>query len=98
MVWQVDTGIQFCDWPVIPLANLGGINIRQRWPAQLQRSGAKQAGSHSPFALTWRRAPRQGIAADVYATMEDAHRALAQSTYPKLLFAGDPGALISPVV
>jgi haloalkane dehalogenase len=30
--------------------------------------------------------------------MEDAHRALAQSTYPKLLFAGDPGALISPVV
>ena len=41
MVWQVDTGIQFCDWPVIPLANLGGINIRQRWPAQLQRSAAK---------------------------------------------------------
>jgi haloalkane dehalogenase len=30
--------------------------------------------------------------------MEDAHRALAQSSYPKLLFAGDPGALISPVV
>jgi haloalkane dehalogenase len=28
--------------------------------------------------------------------MEDAHRALAQSTYPKLLFVGNPGALISP--
>lgn len=34
--------------------------------------------------------------ADVYATIEDAHRALAQSTYPKILFTGDPGALISP--
>jgi len=28
--------------------------------------------------------------------MEEAHRALAQSTYPKLLFVGNPGALISP--
>ena len=25
-----------------------------------------------------------------------AHAALAASTYPKLLFAGDPGALVSP--
>jgi haloalkane dehalogenase len=33
---------------------------------------------------------------DVYSTMETAHRALAQSSYPKLLFVGDPGALISP--
>ena len=28
--------------------------------------------------------------------MEKAHRALTQSSYPKLLFAGNPGALISP--
>jgi haloalkane dehalogenase len=28
--------------------------------------------------------------------MEKAHRALAESTYPKLLFVGNPGALISP--
>ncbi len=28
--------------------------------------------------------------------MEEAHRALAESTYPKLLFAGDPGAFVSP--
>jgi haloalkane dehalogenase len=28
--------------------------------------------------------------------MEEAHRALAESSYPKLLFVGDPGALISP--
>jgi len=32
----------------------------------------------------------------VYAAIEEAHRALAQSTYPKLLFVGNPGALISP--
>jgi haloalkane dehalogenase len=48
---------------------------------------------------TWRfpnELPIAGEPADVYATMEEAHRALAQSTYPKLLFAGNPGALISP--
>jgi haloalkane dehalogenase len=32
----------------------------------------------------------------VYATVEKAHRALAHSSYPKLLFAGNPGALVSP--
>jgi haloalkane dehalogenase len=48
---------------------------------------------------TWRfpnELPIAGEPADVYATIEEAHRALAQSTYPKLLFVGDPGALISP--
>jgi haloalkane dehalogenase len=40
--------------------------------------------------------PIAGEPADVYAIVEQAHRALAQSFYPKLLFAGDPGALISP--
>jgi haloalkane dehalogenase len=32
----------------------------------------------------------------VYLVMKAAHRALAQSSYPKLLFAGDPGALVPP--
>ena len=32
----------------------------------------------------------------MYSVIEEAHRALAQSSYPKLLFAGDPGALVSP--
>jgi haloalkane dehalogenase len=32
----------------------------------------------------------------VYSTIEEAHRALRESTYPKLLFVGNPGALISP--
>lgn len=59
----------------------------------------------APFATaesrrpTWRfpnELPIEGKPADVYAAMEEAHRALAQSAYPKLLFAGDPGALIAP--
>jgi len=48
---------------------------------------------------TWRfpnELPIEGRPADVYSTIEEAHRALARSTYPKLLFVGNPGALISP--
>ena len=48
---------------------------------------------------TWRfpnELPIAGEPADVYAAIEEAHRALAQSSYPKLLFVGDPGALIPP--
>jgi haloalkane dehalogenase len=40
--------------------------------------------------------PIAGEPADVHATLEQAHAALASSRYPKLLFAGDPGALVSP--
>jgi haloalkane dehalogenase len=40
--------------------------------------------------------PIEGTPADVYAALEEAHRALAQSSYPKLLFVGNPGALVSP--
>jgi len=48
---------------------------------------------------TWRfpnELPIDGKPADVYSTMEKAHHALAESSYPKLLFVGNPGALISP--
>jgi len=48
---------------------------------------------------TWRfpnELPIAGEPADVYSTMENAHRALAKSSYPKLLFVGNPGALTSP--
>ena len=48
---------------------------------------------------TWRfpnELPIAGEPADVYSILEKAHRALAQSSYPKLLFVGNPGALISP--
>lgn len=50
---------------------------------------------------TWRfpnELPIAGEPADVYATMEKAHAALAASTYPKLLFSADPGALVPPAV
>jgi len=40
--------------------------------------------------------PIAGEPEDVYALIEDTHRALAESTYSKLLFVGSPGALISP--
>src|SRR5258707_830099 len=48
---------------------------------------------------TWRfpnELPIAGEPADVHSTLEKAHRALAQSSYPKLLFAGNPSGLISP--
>jgi haloalkane dehalogenase len=40
--------------------------------------------------------PIAGEPADVHAILERAHAALTSSRYPKLLFAGDPGALVSP--
>jgi len=48
---------------------------------------------------TWRfpnELPIAGEPADVNSTLEKAHRALAQSSYPKLLFTGNPGVLVSP--
>jgi haloalkane dehalogenase len=49
---------------------------------------------------TWRlpnELPIEGSPPDVHAALEAAHAALRASRYPKLLFAGDPGALVSPV-
>src|SRR5262249_16820827 len=48
---------------------------------------------------TWRfpnELPIAGEPPDGYSIIEEAHRALAQSSSPKLLFAGEPGALVSP--
>jgi haloalkane dehalogenase len=42
--------------------------------------------------------PIGGRPSDVWDMMDRAHRALAESIYPKLLFVGDPGALVSPRV
>jgi len=50
---------------------------------------------------TWRfpnEIPIAGEPADVAALMSHAHAALAASVYPKLLFAADPGALVSPAL
>ena len=43
-----------------------------------------------------RELPISGEPADVWDLVEKAHAALAASTYPKLLFVGAPGALVSP--
>jgi haloalkane dehalogenase len=48
---------------------------------------------------TWRlpnELPIEGAPADVWERLSAAHAALRASTYPKVLFAGDPGALVSP--
>lgn len=50
---------------------------------------------------TWRfpnEIPIVGEPADVYSSLEKAHEVLSKSTYPKLLFAGDPGAIVSPAM
>src|SRR6266567_6855668 len=48
---------------------------------------------------TWRfpnELPIAGEPSNVYSMMVDAHAALSRSIYPKLLFVGNPGALVSP--
>lgn len=52
--------------------------------------------SRKPVLRLPRELPIEGQPADVAAINEHDHRALRLSTYPKLLFAGDPGALIGP--
>ena len=50
---------------------------------------------------TWRfpnEIPIAGEPTDVYSSLERAHEALAQSNYPKLLFVGNPGAIVSPAL
>jgi haloalkane dehalogenase len=54
--------------------------------------------SRKPILRFPRELPIAGEPADVYAMSERDHAVLESSTYPKLLFCGDPGALISPSV
>jgi haloalkane dehalogenase len=65
----------------------------------------EMAAYRAPFSTpesrlpTWRfpnELPIAGEPADVYSTMVEAHVALSRSSYPKLLFVGDPGVLVSP--
>jgi len=53
--------------------------------------------SRRPTLAFPRELPIAGEPADVYAMSERDQAALHASTYPKLLFSADPGALISPV-
>ncbi|MEN3347770.1 MAG: haloalkane dehalogenase [Bradyrhizobium sp.] len=52
--------------------------------------------SRKPTLMLPRELPIAGEPADVDQALSAAHAALAASTYPKLLFAGTPGALVSP--
>jgi haloalkane dehalogenase len=54
------------------------------------------AASRRPMWRFPNELPIEGHPADVTALLEAAHAALATSRYPKLLFAADPGALVSP--
>jgi haloalkane dehalogenase len=79
----------------------------ERMPAAIVRklTDEEMAVYRAPFPTpesrrpVWRfpnELPIEGQPADVYASLEDAYAALAASGYPKLVFAGDPGALVSP--
>jgi haloalkane dehalogenase len=70
-------------------------------------TGEEMAVYRAPFSTpqsrrpTWRFPNELPIAsqpADVVATVEKAHASLAASTYPKLLFAADPGAIVPPAM
>lgn len=52
--------------------------------------------SRRPLLALPRELPIEGEPADVCAALQSAHAALSTSTYPKLLFVGEPGALVSP--
>jgi haloalkane dehalogenase len=52
--------------------------------------------SRRPVLAFPRLLPVGGEPADMHALLEAAHAALRASHYPKLLFCGDPGALVSP--
>jgi len=85
----------------------GNVFVERVLPGSVVRklSDEEMAVYRAPFPSpqsrrpTWRlpnELPIAGEPADVYACLERAHEALAASRYPKLLFAGNPGALVSP--
>ncbi|HSC81823.1 MAG TPA: haloalkane dehalogenase [Chitinolyticbacter sp.] len=85
----------------------GNAFIEHVLPASILRtlSDAEMATYPAPFPTPvsrkpiWRlpnELPIEGEPADVDALLRYAHAALAESDYPKLLFAGDPGAVVSP--
>jgi haloalkane dehalogenase len=52
--------------------------------------------SRRPTLAFPRELPIAGEPADVYQALQSAHASLKASAYPKLLFAGEPGAIVSP--
>jgi haloalkane dehalogenase len=85
----------------------GNAFIERVLPGSIKRklSDEEMAAYRNPFLTPdsrrpiWRlpnELPIEGKPADVHAVLEAAHAALAVADYPKLLFVGDPGALVSP--
>lgn len=81
--------------------------IERVLPGSVKRkmSDAEMDAYRAPFALArdrvpiWRlpnELPIGGEPKDVDAMLRYAHEQLASASYPKLLFVGDPGALVSP--
>jgi haloalkane dehalogenase len=60
------------------------------------RAPFTKRGSRYPIWRLPNELPIAGEPADVYTALERAHTALIASHYPKLLFVGNPGALVSP--
>ena len=54
------------------------------------------AESRKPVLVLPRELPIAGEPSDVYAMLETAHAALRTAPFPKLLFSGEPGAIVSP--
>lgn len=85
----------------------GNVFIERVLPGSVARklSDEERAVYSAPFPTPrsrlpiWRLAnelPIAGEPPEVHAVLERAHVALKSSRYPKLLFCGDPGALVSP--
>ncbi|WJR78949.1 haloalkane dehalogenase [Bradyrhizobium sp. NP1] len=77
---------------------LPGSILRKLSEAEMEayRAPFKTRDSRRPTLALPRELPIAGEPADVWRALEAAHAALAASTYPKLLFVGEPGALVSP--
>lgn len=77
---------------------LPGSVLRQLAPEEMEayRQAFPTSASRRPILSLPRELPIAGEPADVFAISTADHAALRASTYPKLLFSGDPGALISP--
>lgn len=63
---------------------------------QVYRQPFMDERSRIPTLRFPRELPVEGQPADVHDLLAQAHQALRASTYPKLLFVGNPGALVSP--
>jgi len=77
---------------------LPGSVVRKLTDAEMDvyRAPFPTPDSRGPVLAFPRELPIAGEPADVYAALEAAHAVLRQADFPKLLFVGNPGALVSP--